>query len=341
MADIVAPEGSPLAFAVVSCSDLDRSLAFYRDLIGLDCAEQREWQGEAFESLFELPAGSRARSAMLGVDGDPVGRILLLEFAGADVAAVRPVRVMRESHSRVLGLSNLNFYVRDAVAASEQLARHGFPPWTPPTRHSFDSGVGNPVEVLFDGPDGLSINLVELASTDPATRVGQMRAYVERRGFTRTGFTSVVTTSVICGDIEAMREYCERVLRMGVLIDDELSAPHVNAFLRLPAQARTKIKFMQGNHMFGKLALSEPLNYRDECVDLVRDAHAPNLGYLAQGFELDDLGHAAREIAALGLKVSFADDALALPGMGTRAVRVLRAPGSGAVHWLVSRATAR
>jgi len=229
--------------------------------------------------------------------------------------------------------------VRDAVQASTNLAAHGFPPWTPPTRHAFESGVGNPVEVLFDGPDGLTINLVELASTDPATRVGQMRAYTERRGFTATGYTPVVTTSIICRDLEPTREYCERVLRMGVLIDDELAAPHVNGFLRLPTQARTRIKFMQGNHMFGKLALSQPLNYADECVDLVPRAEAPNVGYLAQGFELDDLDMADRACAELRLATLFKDDALELPGLGTRAVRALRVPGVGATHWLVSRAT--
>lgn len=333
MADIVAPHGSPLAFAVVSCSGLGSALSFYRDLLGLEVVDRRRWQGASFERLLRTPPGASAECVMLGTGDDPVGRILLLEFTGSDGE-----RVMRDSHSAVFGLSNLNFYVRDAVQASARFAAHGFPPWTPPTRHSFESGVGNPVEVLFDGPDGLTINLVELASTDPATRVGQMRAYTERRGFTATGFTPVVTTSIICRDLEPTRAYCERVLQMGVLIDDELSAPHVNGFLRLPTDARTQIKFMQGNHMFGKLALSQPLNYGDDCIDLVSRAHFPNVGYLAQGFELDDLGAADRACAALDVSVDFADDAVELPGLGRRAVRAVRVPGVGATHWLVSRA---
>ena len=91
--------------------------------------------------------------------------------------------------------------------------------------------------------------------------------------------------------------------------------------------------------MFGKLALSQPLNYAEECVDLVPRAEAPNVGYLAQGFELDDLGVADRACAELRLPISFEDDALELPGLGTRAVRALRVPGVGATHWLVSRAS--
>ena len=36
MAEIVAPQGSPLSIAVISCERLESSLDFYRDRIGLD-----------------------------------------------------------------------------------------------------------------------------------------------------------------------------------------------------------------------------------------------------------------------------------------------------------------
>ena len=48
---------------------------------------------------------------------------------------------------------------------------------------------------------------------------------------------------------------------------------------------------------------------------------------------------ADRACAELRLPISFEDDALELPGLGTRAVRALRVPGVGATHWLVSRAS--
>lgn len=337
MSEIVAPEGSPLAAAAVSCERLEASLAFYRDEIGLDAGPVIDWRGAAFESLWSLPPGASARCCLLGVPGGTVGRVLLLEFAGPPGSPLRRERIQRRPDSQVFGLANLNFYVRDAAQVVRDVGARGYTAWTLPTQHSLDDRVGNPIEVIFDGPDGVAINLVELASRDPATRIGQMRAYVESHGYTRTGYTPVVTTSHVVRSIAAARRFYEGVLRMGVLIDDELSAPHVNAFLRLPADGRTHITFMQGNHMFGKIALSEPLNYADRCEDLGPRAKAPNIGYLAQVFEVADVAAAEAACLAAGIAPLAPRGELDLPGLGRREQLLVRNPGSGALQWLVSR----
>ena len=72
--------------------------------------------------------------------------------------------------------------------------------------------VGTPIEVVFEGPDGVMINLVELATTDPKTRIGQMRAYVEKHGRTKTGFTPVVTTNHVLQSRERGKTFYEEVL---------------------------------------------------------------------------------------------------------------------------------
>ena len=329
MASIIAPQGSPLAIAVVSCGDLDASLHFYRDLIGFDASPEQRWHGDSFERLWQLPSGSSARASLLTACGDAVGRILLLQFSGAPGSIIQP-----HPSSAAIGLNNLNFYVRDAFKTVREFKARGYQFWSEPTQHSMTAGVGNPIEVIFDGPDRVAINLVELASTDVATRVGQMRAYVEQHGYTRTGFTPVVTTSHVCSDLAAARRFYEQVLQMGALIDEVISAPHVNQFLRLPEGARTHLTFMQGNHMFGKLALSGPLNYLDRCDDLTQRARAPNIGYLAQAFEVADLAAAHRAAMACGAEMLAAMSEAEIPGLGRRRQFLCRNPGSGALQWL-------
>jgi catechol 2,3-dioxygenase-like lactoylglutathione lyase family enzyme len=337
-AHIVAPRGSPLAFAVVSCERLEASLAFYCDRIGLDAGRVFDWRGVAFEQLWSLPPGARARGCLLGAGAATVGRILLVQFDATSLPEdLTREPIQREPHSRVIGLANLNFYSRDLRAAVEGLATQGHAAWSAPTQHSLDERVGNPIEVIFDGPDHVAINLIELTSRDPATRIGQMRAYVESSGYTSLGFTPVVTTSHVVRSLDAAREFYGRVLRMGVLIDDELRAPHVNAFLRLPTDGVTHVQFMQGNHMFGKIALSEPRNYLDQCEDLRPRARAPNIGYLAQAFEVDDLGAAAMECEALGVEFAGTRGVIEIPGLGVREQLLVRNPGSGALHWLIAR----
>ncbi len=339
MGDIVAPEGSPLAMAVISVRSLEASTRFYADVIGLDAADETRWSGPGFEHLWSLPRGAAARCQLLGAGASPVGRVLLLEFDARSLpaGAVRETIPLRQD-SQQFGLANLNFYDADIRASADRLRAAGYPFWTEPTQHSLTAGVGNPVEVLFDGPDGVTINLVELASTDPATRIGQMRAYVERHGRTRTGFTPVVTTSHVVRSIPRARAFYERVLGMGVLIDEVITADRVNAFLRLPIGARTHITFMQGNHMFGKIALSEPLNYAEACVDLRPRAQTPHIGYLAQAFELGSpAALAAAILACRELEVEFVAEAdvAELPGLGRRTHLMVRNPGSGALQWLL------
>jgi len=342
MGDIVAPQGSPLAVAVISARDLEASTRFYADVIGLDASDATHWSGPAFEALWGLPPGVVARCRLLAAGASSVGRVLLMEFDARSLpAGLRRETIAPRADSAQFGLANLNFYDADIRASAARLRAAGYTFWSDPTQHSLTAGVGNPIEVIFDGPDGVAINLVELASTDPATRIGQMRAYVDRHGRTRTGFTPVVTTSHVVRSIPRARAFYERVMRMGVLIDEVMSADRVNTFLRLPVGARTHIMFMQGNHMFGKIALAEPINYADACFDLQPRAHAPNIGYLAQAFELGSpaaLEAATRACRDLGVDFVAEPEVGELPGLGRRTHLMVRNPGSGALQWLLGPA---
>jgi catechol 2,3-dioxygenase-like lactoylglutathione lyase family enzyme len=317
--------------AVIGCQSLETSLAFYVDSMGFEAGPVHEWSGADFERWWSLPTGSHARTCLLAANNCAVGRVLLLEFAAAKRELIQPI-----PNCQAIGLLNLNFYTADARASVAKLRAKGYRFWTEPTQHSLNAGVGNPIEVIFDGPDGVAMNLVELTSRDTNTRIGQMRAYVERIGYTAHGFTPVVTTSHVARSVERCCEFYRKVCGMGLLFEDVMTADHVNAFLRIPPGGRTKIVFMQGNHMFGKIAVSEPLNYLDQCVDLQPAAHAPNIGYLAQIFEVSDLSAAVAAANVLGVERVAERTRAAVPGLGLREQVMLRNPGSGALMWLVA-----
>ena len=48
MSAIIAPNGSPLNTAIIGVDDLDLSLEFYRDLIGLSTEDPFDWSGKEF-----------------------------------------------------------------------------------------------------------------------------------------------------------------------------------------------------------------------------------------------------------------------------------------------------
>jgi catechol 2,3-dioxygenase-like lactoylglutathione lyase family enzyme len=326
--DIVAPEGSPLSVAVIGVEDMDKSLAFYRDSIGLTASAPATWAGEAFEKHWHLPPGSAAEAVFCELPGCEVGRVLLLKFNAAKRRRIRPDDV-----ARAFGLVNLNFYSDDIRADTRKLQALGYKFWSEPTHYNLSSSAGAPTEVVFDGPDSVAINLVELTGTDPNTRVGQMRAYVRDHGRTPTGFTPVVTTSHCARNIKKAADFYTIVLKSGILIDAVMSSPEQNNFLRLPEKAKTAVKFIQGNHMFGKIALSQPVNY--PCVDMVSTAVAPNIGYIAQTFVVKDLAAAEAACKALSCEVYSPRAELDMPGVGRCQSLIVRNPGSGALQQIV------
>ena len=328
MGDIVAPDGSPLGVAVLGTLDLDRASAFYRDIIGLEPGPPIDWSGEEFERYWHLPAGASAKGVLLHAGPDPVGRVLLLDFDAPDRRQVRDTDA-----ARAYGLFNLNFYTEDIVGDSERLGEMGYDFWSQPTAHDLSAATGTPIEVVFEGPDGVAINLVELATKDPATRIGQMRAFVKKYGHTSTGFTPVVTSSHGMHSLEKGLEFYQQVLKMGIVIDEVLGTPESNRFLRLNDDAKTQITFMQGNHMFGKVVMSQPLNY--ECGSMSEIAVPPNAGYLAQSFAVTDLDAAAGACEALGVEVFTPATRIDLPAFGPSLAMIVKNPGSGALQEIV------
>ena len=325
MGDIIAPDGSPLSVAVVGVADMETSLHFYRDLIGLTAHDSAAWSGNGFETLWHLPEGSSANAVFCELPGCPAGRVLLLDFDAANKETIRD-----DGTSRAYGLFNLNFYTDDIRADTKMFQSEGFEFWSEPTHYEMSGSQGAPTEVIFNGPDGIAINLVELTGDDPNTRVGQMRAYVQEHGRTPKGFTPVVTTSHVARDLDKAVTFYEKVMKSGVLIDEVLGNPAQNKFLSLPEDAKTHVKFMQGNHMFGKIALSRPVNY--ECDDLIPKAHAPNTGYLAQMFAVADLDYCEQTCSDLNAEVYAPRNTYDIPGLGPVDAFTVRNPGSGALQ---------
>ena len=328
MGDIIAPNGSPLSVAVIGVANMDASLAFYCDIIGLTASAPRIWDGEQFEKLWKLPPGSKANAVFCELPGLGVGRVLLLEFNATQRKHIRPPDV-----ARAFGLINLNFYTDDIVGDSKTIAAKGYKFWSAPAHYNLSNKAGAPTEVVFDGPDTVAINQVELTSSDPNTRVGQMRAYVKAHGRTPMGFTPVVTTSHCVRNITKAVAFYTDVLKSGILIDEVLSSPVQNHFLRLPEKAKTAVKFVQGNHMFGKVAISQPLNY--PCVDLVPAAVAPNIGYIAQTFVVKDLNEAKTACENLLCEVYAPPMDIDMPGVGRCSSYIVRNPGSGALQQII------
>jgi catechol 2,3-dioxygenase-like lactoylglutathione lyase family enzyme len=319
--------GAPVSVVVIGAENLDASLKFYAGTLGLTVTESRTWQGPDFERYWRVPPGTTARCAFLAHGADPVGRIQLMEFSGAGRRRARPAHIRRAN-----GLFNINIYASDIRRDYERLKAQGYAFWSEPAHNNFGPVVGETLEASFDGPDGVVINLIQLLTEDPKTVIGHIVQFINGYGRTPTGFTSVVTTAHTVTDMEKALAFYYGPLHMFLFIESILQGPVTNRALSLPEHARTRSVIVQGHHEYGKIALAAALNY--EIPDLVPDAVPPNIGYLAQSFQVPDLDETARASAAVGATVFSGPAELDLPGRGRCRAMVVRNPGSGALQEL-------
>jgi hypothetical protein len=287
-------------------------------------------KGPSFEKHWHLPVGAEAKVAMLESNGIDIGRIYLMEFNAAERKEIWTIHGFL-----AFGLCNVNFYTPDIQKASQYLVENGCKLWSEPKHYNLKSDVGAPTEVVLTGYDTVPINLVELATSDPKTTIGEMRAYMDSIGHNAKNFSPVVTTAHIVKSLKTATDFYEQVCDMGVMFDAELATPDTNEFLGLPERARTRIRFLQGNHMFGKVALSEPVNY--DCIDIQNVAAAPNIGYIAQQFVVPNLGKALAASEDLGCELYSDTMEISVPGLGDVQSFIVRNPASGGLQEIVQQ----
>lgn len=323
----LADSGCPVHAATIGVADLARSSALYREQLGLDLLGEQRLSGRAFETHWGLPPGSTATLQVLGEARFPCGRLALIEF---DAPGRRRVREIEDQS--MFGLINLNFYSDDIFAHTRRLEAAGCAPWSEPQEHDMGA-MGKPIEVMLEGPDGIVINLIELRG-DPGARVLRTRAWIDDHGgFNRCGTTPMVTTSHHVKEYDPAREFYTRVLGMSVRNDLVLGGENMERFTRYPRGARARDTYLQGNHVYGKIALMHPLNFA--CEDVIPKAVAPNIGYLAQTFLVDDLAATLALAAQVGATTFSPPVEMELAPLGRVTAAIVRNPGSGALQELI------
>ena len=310
--------GSPLSIAVIGVDNMAESLGFYRGIVGMDVIGEETLRGLRFAGHWRMPPETRAHAVLLQAGDSHIGRIMLLDFVDP-----RRERIRARRERRMIGLMNLNFYVADIQSAYRDLSAKGYEFWWPPKQHTLSAGVGQETGALLEGPDGVIINLIQLDTTDESTRIGRMRKYFLDQGSTRTGYSPVVTSAHGVHSRDQALPIYRDLLGLEVVIDEPLGA----------ADERTHWTFLQGGHHYGKVALAQPLNYDAE--DLTPFAAAPNIGYIAQAFDVPNLDRAQAFCEEAGIPIYSMPDELELPGLGRTQSMIVRTPGSGALMQLM------
>ena len=138
--------------AGVTVSSMERALAFYRDVLGLEVIVQAERRDETIGAIVGYP-GAAVKLAFIGVPGDSA-RIELLEYQ-----APRGDGVDGETYRPASG--HVCFRVDDIETLYEQIANAGYAPRsTAPVTITEGPNAGARAFYVRD-PDGYSVELFQ------------------------------------------------------------------------------------------------------------------------------------------------------------------------------------
>ena len=139
----------------LTVTNLDRSIEFYRDILGMDFKGEMTMEGPEADKLFGH-ANSKARVAYLNASNDVhCPPIELIHFENVPVTK-------HDTDLFTTSASEICFAVDDIQKAYEDLKAKGVQFISEPQRFDFsDAGYGKSIAVYFKDPDGIILELTQ------------------------------------------------------------------------------------------------------------------------------------------------------------------------------------
>ncbi len=131
--------------------DLDRSLAFYRDALGMETVFEQEKEGGYLAAIVGYP-GAHVRMAHLAFPGDS-HRLELFQY-------LEPEPRGAPGEPRDLGITHVCLMVEDIEALHERLREAGVDFYSDPVLVDTGANAGG-VGVYLRDPDGITLELFQ------------------------------------------------------------------------------------------------------------------------------------------------------------------------------------
>jgi catechol 2,3-dioxygenase-like lactoylglutathione lyase family enzyme len=131
---------------VVGVTDMDRALAFYRDVLGMDVVFETLISGEPFDAVLHAKRKQEGR-----VVGGLLGGLMIeLLSLGAKPATDKPAR------RGITGIQNVSLSVIDLDDTHRRIRNAGYPPEQDPFE------IGGVRMFFVNDPDGTPVEFIEL-----------------------------------------------------------------------------------------------------------------------------------------------------------------------------------
>lgn len=151
---LLASTRTSIAQVVVNCVDIDESLAYYRDVMGLR-VELEPTEMVWTKELFAAPTDCRVRGAILA-DGGSVFTVALVQWLDPAPRTEARVRSANE-----LGLFRMAWSTTDCVADEAIVRAAGSVPFVPTEELSVGDDLPLLLVLFWPGPNGECLELIE------------------------------------------------------------------------------------------------------------------------------------------------------------------------------------
>ena len=156
---------SEIHHVAVAVSNMERSVAFYRDILGFRPTLDMPLVSAGLERLLRLRPGTTGRSVIMQQGLSTIGEVELVQFFPT------PVPSTPAKGPGGLGAFVLSFEVRGEELATvyQRLLEKGIACYSEPQEVELP-GYGAMRAVIFEDPDGQMIELIQLPSPDEIAR---------------------------------------------------------------------------------------------------------------------------------------------------------------------------
>lgn len=148
---------APLARATIFVRDIDESLKLYRDILGLKPMFDNYWKGSGINAIMGTD-GLELRATVLMAGASVQGNLGIYQLYNDETTPAPP----QQTPDTRTGDFALVFPTNDIYRLTAEIEAAGYPIVSPPVplieREEY---AQQPVEMMFRGPDGVLVNLVQ------------------------------------------------------------------------------------------------------------------------------------------------------------------------------------